>query len=218
MLTIFSPIYHHPSEVSKAVGRLSGDMAARIMERNRRDWLDSTAEHAVKRMRLEEPTEKKLKKPGLRNQHASCTAVLAAVEDAMVALNDGDEERLRKHLTEGKELLLHRIKLLKIADREGWGVVQKYEQDPLADDEADEKRLKKAIKSASSSKKTALSSNRGREGRQPSKFQNRRSYSSKGKRCYNCDSRFHMVKNCPKARSERSKRRGADYVNKILDK
>ena len=91
------------------------------MEKNRRDWLDSTAEQAVKRLRLEEPSEKKLKKPGIRNQHASCTAVLAAVEDAMEALNEGNEERLRRHLNEGKELLLHRIKLLKIADREGWG-------------------------------------------------------------------------------------------------
>ena len=91
------------------------------MERNRRDWLDSTAEYAVKRMRLEEPTEKKLKKLGLRNQQSSCKAVLAAVEDAMEALNNGDEERLRKHLNEGKELLVHRIELLKIADREGWG-------------------------------------------------------------------------------------------------
>ena len=134
----------------------------------------------------------------------------------MEALNAGDEDRLRKHLNEGRDILLHRIKLLKIADREGWGVVQKYEQDPLADDEADEKRLKKAIKSASSTKRTTSSSNRGREGK-PSRFQNRRNYSGK-KRCYHCDSRFHLVKDCPKAKSERSKRRGSDYVNKILDK
>ena len=84
------------------------------MERNRRDWLDLTAEQAVKRLRLEEPAEKKLKKPGLRNQHESCSKVLAAVDDAMEALNAGDEDRLRKHLNEDDSSRKERIKGKKI--------------------------------------------------------------------------------------------------------
>ena len=51
---------------------------------------------------------------------------------------------------EGRQLIAHRQKLLKLADRSeyGWSVVEEYEEDGLADDSEDEKRIEKAERAA----------------------------------------------------------------------
>ena len=52
-------------------------------------------------------------------------------------------------MTEGRQLITHRQKLLKLADRSeyGWSVVDEYE-DGLADDSEDKKRIEKAEQAA----------------------------------------------------------------------
>ncbi len=59
-------------------------------------------------------------------------------------------EKAKRALTEGKELIAKRQKLLKIADRAdgGWRVAEEYEKDPVADNSDDEKRIRKAEKAA----------------------------------------------------------------------
>ena len=59
-------------------------------------------------------------------------------------------EKAKRALTEGKELIGRRQKLLKIADRAegGWKVAEQYMKDPIADDSDDEKRIRKAEKEA----------------------------------------------------------------------
>ena len=55
-------------------------------------------------------------------------------------------ERAKTAIEEGEKLVLNRQKMIKIADRSehGWATVEEYEDDELADDSDDEKRLLKA--------------------------------------------------------------------------
>ena len=54
--------------------------------------------------------------------------------------------RAQQAIEKGKQLLVHRQKLIRIADRSelGWMVVDEYEEDELADDSGDEKRIEKS--------------------------------------------------------------------------
>ena len=62
------------------------------------------------------------------------------------ALSSRDELDKQMHINEGIELINKRIKLLVLADAHGWEVVEAYNADPLADDSADEKKIRKAKK------------------------------------------------------------------------
>ena len=57
--------------------------------------------------------------------------------------------KIKDALSEGRQLIAHRQKLLKLADRleYGWKVVDQYE-DELADDSEDEKRISKVEQAA----------------------------------------------------------------------
>ena len=59
-------------------------------------------------------------------------------------------ERAKEALKKGRQFLAERQKLIKVADRSehGWGVVQEYTADELAEDSGDEKRLEKAERAA----------------------------------------------------------------------
>ena len=59
-------------------------------------------------------------------------------------------QRATNEVTEGTELLTHRQKIIKFADRSelGWAVVDEYEDDDLAEDSDDEKRMEKAERQA----------------------------------------------------------------------
>ena len=55
-------------------------------------------------------------------------------------------ERAKEALKEGEKLILYRQKLIRIADRSefGWATVQEYEDDELAENSDDEKKLFKS--------------------------------------------------------------------------
>ena len=55
-------------------------------------------------------------------------------------------DRAAKELQEGTAHLVHRQKVIKLADRSeaGWAVIEEYEGDDLADDSDDERRMEKA--------------------------------------------------------------------------
>ena len=54
--------------------------------------------------------------------------------------------KIKETLTEGRQLIAHRRKLLKLANRSeyGWSIVEEYEEDGLANDSEDKKRIEKA--------------------------------------------------------------------------
>ena len=62
------------------------------------------------------------------------------------ALSSRDELDKQTHINEGIELINKRNKLLVLADAHGWEVAEAYNADPLGDDSADEKKIRKAKK------------------------------------------------------------------------
>ena len=113
-------------------------------------------------------------------------------------------------MEKGKSLLQKRIKILRIADRNGWKAVRIYQEDPIASDAEDERRLKKAIKQAEAEKKSAP---KQKVFRKPFRSSSSRKYGSGRKKCYTCDSPYHMARSCPKARADRKS--ATDYGKKI---
>ena len=67
---------------------------------------------------------------------------MRSLERAASAVLKGDQDSTIKALAEGKRLIKHRQKIVRLADREehGWRFVMKYEKDQLAynsDDKSD---------------------------------------------------------------------------------
>ena len=71
-------------------------------------------------------------------------------------MESGNVGKAKEELNEGISLLNNRQKILKLADKSefGWGTVQEYVCDDLADDEADASKNKKAEKRAAARLKT----------------------------------------------------------------
>ena len=69
--------------------------------------------------------------------------VLEKFESAIDALDQSRIEKARDTLKEGMDLVLHQIKLVRIADKSefGWETVNKYETDELASDSEGDKRI-----------------------------------------------------------------------------
>ena len=74
-----------------------------------------------------------------------CTATLEQIDKH---LDRSDVAKAKRSLENSKVLLNKRIKLIIIADWEGWGTVTEYLTDDLASDSEDETHLQKAIKAA----------------------------------------------------------------------
>ena len=65
-------------------------------------------------------------------------------------------EKAKTAVEEGEKLINERQKLIRIADRSehGWATVEEYEEDELAEDSDDEKKLKQRHKLEGSSTKS----------------------------------------------------------------
>ena len=63
-------------------------------------------------------------------------------------IQDCNFQKARDVIKEEKAALLHRNKILKIADRHGWDTVHEYLDDPLADDTEDATKLRYAVSRA----------------------------------------------------------------------
>ena len=96
----------------------------------------------------------KLDKVSLTNkrnhqQFDHCRSVLDKVDSA-IAQVDNDVNQAKEALEQCKKIILKRMKLIRLADRENWDAVNEYLSDDLASDSADECHISKAIKSACS--------------------------------------------------------------------
>ena len=101
------------------------------------------SERATKRIKLDNP---EFENPGNRDQYQHNVEVLRTIEKAANCIMKADGEGGISSLREGKKLINQRQKLIRLADREekGWAFVKEYNVDTLAEDSADERRLKKA--------------------------------------------------------------------------
>ena len=91
-------------------------------------------------------TSHSLKKKGNQKQLEFNEQVGEEVDAAKRSLEAGKLEKALDHLNRGKELLDFRNKLIVLADRSehGWATVNEYEQDELAENSDDERRINRA--------------------------------------------------------------------------
>ena len=130
------------------------------------------------------------------------------LDDALEAMDDGDIESAKTALKEGKNIIKTRMKLVRIADREGWLAVNEFRNDELASDDEEEKKLRRAIRSANAlgEKLPKSSSHRAsRRSSSPYRYstfrQSNERYDGKSNTdnvvCYNCRRLEHFSNHCP---------------------
>ena len=119
----------------KAIDDRLGDFKRRLPS-----GFNDTPEHSSKKLKIE---AKQIKKAGNQQQFDHGVKVLGKFESAFDALAQRRIDKAKDALKEGMDLVLHRIKLIRIADKSefGWETVNQYEADELASDSEDDKRI-----------------------------------------------------------------------------
>ena len=106
---------------------------------------------AIKRSRQEQPYA--FRRPGNAAQYTFVEEVMEHVREAfwhLEKVGGTKAEAALKELKEGEALLTRRMRIIKIADRSdhGWNTIAAYENDELALNSEDEKKLLRAEKEA----------------------------------------------------------------------
>ena len=109
-------------------------------------------------------------KRGNEEQYNHTTEVLETVEEAIESIQLESFDEAKDYLEKGKKLLETRMKHIRIADRNGWLTVKEFKSDELASGDEDEKRLKRAIKSADSLREVYQKDKKRSQGRQPYRY------------------------------------------------
>ena len=125
----------------------------RMLER-----LESRFEDTVKKVQTSTtPTSSafEFKYKGNRMQHTFNSEVMADVEKVIDLLGDDSVGRAVRRLQDLKDKLWKRNKVIKIADRSaaGWSTIDEYLSDDLADDSADERKIRAAEERALTKKR-----------------------------------------------------------------
>ena len=148
-------------------------------------------------------------KKGHEDQFIHGNEIEEKIDYALECLDDNNTNGAKEKLEQGRKLIRQRTKLLRIADREGWLTVQQFKCDDLASDEEEEKKLKRAIKSAQFLKDKLIYNKKVKtENNKDFDSTNRKSsnvsmYYAYDKRkmddivCYNCKRIGHYVNHCP---------------------
>ena len=166
---------------------------------------------AVKRARQERPHA--FRRPGNAAQYMFVEEVLEHVRDAAWQIEKVEGTRVTaalKGLKEGEALLAHRLRLIKIADRSehGWNMIAAYENDELALDSDDEKRLSRAEKEAAK-RATKRKPRCTTPDAAPVPLmgdlaqQTRRHGAARIGPCYSCGEIGHLSRYCPKSAAGR---------------
>ena len=172
-------------------------------------------QHEQQMCRIQAASDKTFvfKRKGNEAQFKFNNAVREKTVQANTHINDGEAEAAFQSVTEGKELIDSRQKLVKLADssKNGWRTVQEYTQHELASDEEDEKRIFKAEVRAEKKLKE--------ERAQKARFQRRfapytvpeksapekpnKSDSKKPGTCFKCGDPGHRARDCKKEALEK---------------
>ena len=124
--------------------------AARMVEEKfavlKQDLTEEAATKAAKKAKADKRPV--FKRKGNEHQYEHNAAVLDKVDEAIDFLNREDIAKTQESLKQGRNLILKRQKLIRLADREecGWDVVQEYLSDELASDSDDEKHIVRSRK------------------------------------------------------------------------
>ena len=167
------------------------------------------------------------RKEGLKKQHHLATKVVRKGQQALSAMNTGQPEKARQFIQEGIDILIDRMKDLRIADESdgGWETVNAYKSHPAAVDSDDDKRIRKAEKVAQekiaakrkpkrkyggrnqyrggydrrdSSSYRSVGSDRSQDSTQRTAYvPDKRKRSSSNDLCYYCGHRGHWADACP---------------------
>jgi len=116
------------------------------------DITSEAVQQSVKKLKTELPT---FKKKGNQDQYYFNYDIESILDKALKANKDGNTKLVDETLQEGKNLLVKRQKLIKLADREqdGWHMIKEYVSDDLASNSEDEKNINRARKNAASKRK-----------------------------------------------------------------
>ena len=87
---------------------------------------EKTADEISKKSTIE------LKGKGNKNQLQFCQDVEARMDSAVKRIDSKDYQAAKEELQEGKKLIKKRIKLIRLADREDWSLVNEYMSDNMA--------------------------------------------------------------------------------------
>ena len=148
-----------PSSVDEVFDKFKGYLDTRLREFSDAQAASSSAAYKPEsrntRKLQREAEAQKLKKKGNNKQFLFNSEVL---DELKSITEDIQSEELVSALRSSKrasKLVERRQKLIKLADKSeaGWLAVDEYESDELADDSADEKRIKKAQEKATKKRK-----------------------------------------------------------------
>ena len=186
--------------------------------------IDTKVESAIQKQRTSAEIEYEFKSIGNKDKFRHTEKLNAMVESAIASIKVGDLNSGLDLLSSVLELNKQRQKLIKVADRstQGWATVKEYITDELADDSGDEKRLKKAEKSAAAKKAELKKSkakptrpsqySHGAPSRAPYSFRpfatSRFSspYRPESRTCFQCGITGHVRTSCPSLRALRQPR------------
>ena len=177
----------------------------------------------TKKQKLSE-TAIPFKSEGNRQQYNHVDSIITFIEAALTSLDLADITATKANLHEALIALKQRQKLIKVADRSslGWATVKEYIADDLADDSDDEKRLRKAEKSAASKKADLAKKAKGRATFRQSQYAAPLAWSvqpafrhfsfspavpafgADHRICFQCGITSHVRANCPSLRALRS--------------
>ena len=152
-------------EVLRAVRNVEPKVDSKLSEMKQE--IEAADDRLVKKMRLD--SKPSFKKKGHEKQYLFNEQVRDKVDAATAALKDTPPamEKAITTLQEGEKLISLRQKSILIADRSehGWATVAEYEEDELADNSDDEKRLFRAEQRAGrKSKQKGAKDNRKKGG------------------------------------------------------
>ena len=108
----------------------------------------------------------------------------------------------KEALHEGKKIILKRIKLIRLADRESWPVAAEYVSDDLASNSEDEKHINRAVRTANAKLEKRKRMRRQRTDTQKLNNNNNQQFLQSSSvpqnqlRYYFCNRVGHYAKNC----------------------
>ncbi len=107
----------------------------------------------------------RIKKKAYQVQYQFNNSILKEIDAATSSLKP-KHKQARAALGKARSLILYRQKILRIADKCGWDAVKEYEASGIGENDNDEKKIKKAIRTAEK-KREAVATHRVRRRRPP---------------------------------------------------